>query len=216
MKLDIDVSLNLKANITKRLKGFRAYTNEIEVKFENDIHNLAEKYGLKNTEIEYSDDRITKILMSEEYRNISDVFIETYRSSTLISVYSFLENSMRSFCDIVHVFNEHPIGLRDLAGDGIERSKIYLEKLEKIDFNEINGTWANIKNLNLLRNCIVHTEGDTLNFRNETKIKHIVSGNKYLSLKRDREIVIEREYIDFIINEVEVCINFLFLKLFHC
>ena len=159
---------------------------------------------------------LRKILMSEEYRNISDVFIETYRSSTLISVYSFLENSMRSFCDIVHVFNEHPIDLRDLAGDGIERSKIYLEKLEKIDFNEINGTWANIKNLNLLRNCIVHTEGDTLNFRNETKIKNIVSGNKYLSLKRDREIVIEREYIDFIINEVEVCIDFLFLKLFHC
>lgn len=217
-KMDVDsaVALILKKNIIKRLEGFRAYTNELEVKFENDIEKLAEKYGLKDLEVSNDGTRIMEIIMSEEYRNISDTFIGTFRDSTLVSLYSFLENTMRSICAILHKFNGYPIELSDLTGDGIQRSKIYLEKMAKIDFSQINGVWANLQNLNLLRNCIVHVEGDTLNFKSKEKLRNIISNNQYIYLKRDREIVIEREYIEFAIDEVEKFINYLFLKVFNC
>jgi hypothetical protein len=216
MELDSTVALIFKQNIIKRLEGFRAYTNELEVKFENDIERLAEKYELKDLDVNNDGTRIMEIIMSEEYRNISDTFIGTYRDSTLVSVYSFLENTMRSICAILQEFNEYPIGQSDLTGDGIQRSKLYLEKMARVDFNQINGVWANLQNLNLLRNCIVHLEGDTLNFKSKEKLRNIISNNQHICLKRDREIVIEREYIDFAIDEVEKFINYLFLKAFNC
>jgi hypothetical protein len=216
MEIHPAVTLNLKENIIKRLEGFRAYSNELEAKFENDIETIAEKYGLKDLEGDSAGARALEIIVSEEYRNISDTFIGTYRDSTLVSIYSFLENTMRSICAILHKFNEYPIELSDLTGDGIQRSKSYLEKMAKIDFSEINGNWSNLQNLALLRNCIVHVEGDTLNFRSKEKLRSIVENNQHLYLKRDREIVVEREYIDFAIIEVEKFINYLFLKAFNC
>ncbi len=216
MELHRAATLNLKKNIINRLEGFRAYTNELEAKFENDIEGIAEKYGLKDLGVGNDGARLMEVIMSQEYRNISDTFIGTYRDSTLVSIYSFLENTMRSTCVILQKINEYPIELNDLTGDGIQRSKLYLEKMAKIDFNEINGIWANLQNLNLLRNCIVHVEGDTLNFKSKEKLRNIVTNSNYLYLKMDREIIIEREYIDFAINEVEKFINFLFLEAFNC
>lgn len=216
MNSDSLPALIFKNNIIKRLEGFRAYSHDIESKFEKDIEKISERFNLFSAEEEQHGTIAIRIIMSEEYRNINDVFVGTYRNSTLVTIYSFLENTMRSICVILQKFNDYPIEVADLTGDGIQKSKTYLEKMAKIDFSKINSTWSNLQNLNLIRNCIVHVEGDAKNFKSTDKLKNIISNNQYLSLERDRLIVVEREYIDFVINEVENFVNFLFLKAFDC
>lgn len=215
MEPDEAVVIIYHGNLIKRLEEFRKYSHELEIKFENDVNNLADKFGLTNSSINDKSSLILNILFSREYRTIQDIFIGTYRKSTLVSIYSFLENTMRSLCEYIYEVNEYPIKLDDLKGDGIQRSKEYLEKMAKIKFDSINSSWSNLQNLNALRNCIVHTEGDIKNFKRSQKLKNIVENNDYLSLERDRDIVIEREFIDETINEVEKLIDYLFFKIFN-
>ncbi|MCZ6803209.1 MAG: hypothetical protein O7D86_04555 [Proteobacteria bacterium] len=196
------------ANIIKRqaryrLDEFRKYTLEIESKFNSDKYALSNSYdkavkGLSEDEISEVDD-----YFSDAYYMIEEIHVGMYRKSTLISIYSFLENSMNFLCRHLSSRHDYPVKLDDLKGDGIVRAKNYLEKLAKVNFDAINGEWSNLMTLNKIRNCIVHSEGDIKASNKSSALENIITNNSSLSLRSDRYVKVEREYIEFCIDEVE-------------
>ncbi|NER17409.1 hypothetical protein [Spongiivirga citrea] len=158
-----------------------------EIDFELD--SFIEFLDLTNEQIEL---KIKKYL--NEYNGASeidkeiifdpiDVYIkqknlQLYYSTIIISIYSFLEQSLLRLCRIAET-NER-IKIEDISGKGIFKFKKYLEKVSKIDFEEMNNEWKEITKLNHLRNVFVHSSNSRLKIT-ETKtrinaikeIKHI-------------------------------------------
>ncbi|MBO2675934.1 hypothetical protein I6M53_14935 [Shewanella algae] len=193
----------LRHEVRSRIEEFRQYTLEIESKFNSDKNSLSNSYseaikGLSNDEIREVED-----YFSDDYYLIEEIHIGLYRKSTLVSVYSFLENSMNSLCLHLQRSHSYPVELNDLRGEGIVRAKIYLEKLAGIDFTLINGEWSELIAFNKLRNCIVHSEGNIKASKNSTQLENIINQKSSLSLRHERHLKVEREYIDAIMTTTE-------------
>src|SRR4030042_2915805 len=123
-----------------------------------------------------------------DYFEIEKVLLNIFRRSILVIVYSFIENSMNSLCRYLHGYKKLSIGIDDLKGVGIERAKLYLEKVCLID---LPNTWSRLEKLNRIRNCIVHAEGDVDATKSPGKLKNIIRHTKGLELESDRFIIIK-------------------------
>ena len=110
---------------------------------------------------------------------------------------------MNSLCLHLQRSHSYPVELNDLRGEGIVRAKIYLEKLAGIDFTLINGEWSELIAFNKLRNCIVHSEGNIKASKNSTQLENIINQKSSLSLRHERHLKVEREYIDAIMTTTE-------------
>lgn len=186
-----------------RLEEFRQYTRELEDKFENDKEKVSDAYNAAIKDLEEDDRNEIIDYFSDDYFIIEDIFIGMYRKSTLVSLYSFLENALNTLCIKLYSLKNYPVELKDIRGEGIVRSKVYLEKLGQIEFTHLNSQWSSLLTLNKLRNCIVHCEGNIKLSNNYTKLNNIINESDNLSLIDDRNIKIEREYIDFLITQIE-------------
>lgn len=151
---------------------------------------------------------------SDEYYMIEEIHVGMYRKSTLVSVHSFLENSLNSLCRHLYARRTYPVKLDDLRGEGIVRAKNYLEKLAKVDFIALNGEWSHLMTFNKIRNCIVHCEGDIKSSNSTSTLQDIVDNNHSLTLRDDRYINVEREYVDFCITKTEEFLDKLYQQVF--
>ena len=204
----------IKHQAKDRLEEFRQYTLEIEANFDSDKNALSSSYDKAIEGL--SDDEISEVenYFSDDYYIIEEIHVGLYRKSTVVSVYSFLENSMNSLCRHLGSRHTYPVSLNDLRGEGIVRAKDYLEKLAKVDFTALNGEWSHLMNLNKIRNCIVHSEGDIKASKSPTQLENIINSTSGLFVRNERKIKIEREYVDFCINKVEGFLEKLYQQTF--
>ncbi|WFO17126.1 hypothetical protein M601_005160 [Cellulophaga baltica 4] len=148
-----------------------------EIDFE--IDSFIEFLDLTNQQI---DEKVRKYL--KEYNDTPDLAkdlnydpidiyikqknLQLYYSSIIVSIYSFLEQSLLRLCAIAE--KNKRIKIDDISGKGIFKFKRYLEKVIEIDFEEINSEWNEITKLNHLRNVFVHSSNYRLN-KSETKTR---------------------------------------------
>jgi len=110
-----------------RLESFRKYTEELELKFHQDKEALVTKqYSLLSGRLTTEERERVESDLSDDYYTIDELYIEQYRKSTLVSIYSFLEHSMNNLCNLCQKFYALPLGVKDLNGSGIERALAYL------------------------------------------------------------------------------------------
>jgi len=202
----------LKFQANDRLEEFRQYTQEIESKFDADKDKLARRYsdsvnGLSAEEVNKVND-----YFSDDYYTIEEIHVDLFRKSTLVSLYSFLENAMNRLCRNLARKNSYFFALDDLKGEGIVRARNYLVKLAGTDFNLLNGEWSKLLNLNKVRNCIVHCEG-YVSASKIASIAGIINETPGLSLRNERLITVERIYIDACITTVEEFLQKLYNQL---
>ncbi len=98
-------------------------------------------------------------LYSEDYWKIDDVFAQTSINSSIVVLCSYIETGLNALCDAYKLDKEIPLRYLDMRGQGIDRSKIYLEKVIGLNFPSNSQSWAEIRALKKLRNAIVHDEG---------------------------------------------------------
>jgi hypothetical protein len=95
----------------------------------------------------------------DDYQKLSDDFTYIQRNSIFIMTFSVFENELNSICKVLGRNSNLKLAPTDLNGRGIERSKLYLEKVVEINFPKDSTLWAEIKNNNHIRNLAVHNEG---------------------------------------------------------
>ena len=151
---------------------------------------------------------------ADDYYIIDEIHVGLYRKSTLVSVYSCLENALRILCRHLCARHGYPVKLDDLRGEGIVRAKDYLEKLAKVDFSALNDEWSHLMTLNRIRNCIVHCEGDIKSSTSAAQLQNIVNKTRGLFLRNERYIRVEREYVDSGITKAEKFLDKLYQQVF--
>ncbi len=110
-------------------------------------------------------------------------FPSMQRSSSLISLFGFLENELDKLCALVQVTSKNPVELKDIIGKGIERSTKYLIKVGKLDNIKQNDSWRKIKEIQKIRNLVVHNDGKLTDLNGEIK-------------KDETRIVLESEFLE--------------------
>jgi hypothetical protein len=106
---------------------------------------------------------------SEDYFLVEDVFKNISMYSFIVILYSFVECGLESICNVEYGdrarYNKERgkppllIKYKDIRGEGIERSKIYLEKVIGLNLHTGEKPWNEINTLRKIRNAIVHDEG---------------------------------------------------------
>lgn len=204
------MALLVRADILNKLNIFKDYKSRIEEKYDQELTELHEKYieqakGLNEYEL-----GVFREDTAEDRFYIEDIYTKIHVRSTLVTLYSFLENSLNRLCNQLESRNSYPLKLNELRGDGIFRAKLFLEKLALIDFRPVNPEWMKISDMNKLRNCIIHCEGNIKKTKNESAIKEIIKKNKSLECHFSSELIVKKEYVDELILTIEKLITELF------
>lgn len=176
--------------------------SELHDKFERQTKDLF------TTDNEHYHDLLDSFVTYTE--RITDSFTRNFNYSFITLIYTFLESSLNDLCLILKEKNSIDLDLKDLKGDGIFRSKNYLKKVCKINFDEGSYDWNEIVKLNAIRNCIVHTNGIIKKTNDPTKLKNIISSLKTITIKDDEYLNISNKYIENIIQSVHSFLSKLF------
>jgi len=78
--------------------------------------------------------------------------------SAVILLHSLVETQLLEYAARLRRHHELRIGVRDLAGKGVDAAKVYITKVAAVDIANDLG-WLELKNLQELRNIIVHRRG---------------------------------------------------------
>ena len=141
------------------LEEFFRYHSETELSWKTKDDDFQKK--LNEILANYPEEHHQEIVESYSW----DLHINQYkypnihRESILITIYNFLENQLNQLCKIISESIDSKIKLKHLYGQGIERSFLYLSKVAEIDFSKMGREMPYIRNVNELRNLIVHNGG---------------------------------------------------------
>jgi len=142
--------------------------------------------------------------LSEDYYMVNDVFRSTFRYSSIIAIYSLLEDTMNDLCRFLQRRQNHSLELTDLDGRGIYRAKLYLEKVCHLEFPSDGHEWKEIEKLNAIRNCLAHTNGKV----KTRKVENIVNNTNGLSINEGYpRLIIDEEYIKNVIEYIATFLN---------
>jgi hypothetical protein len=127
-------------------------------------------------------------------------FPNIHRESVLITIYNFLESELNKLCGVISDSIDNPIHLKDLQGKGIERALLFLTKVAGFDCSSMGKELPYVKNVNLLRNQIVHN-GGILPTDGSHKLNLFVESNQNLSGQPGSAVRLSSEFVsEFIEN----------------
>lgn len=180
------------------LRQFREYADQIEGSFVQSLKPIADLAEQAEKE---KDDYLLDAV-AEDYHNYSNEFPLLLRSSLLVSLFSFLENRLMALCKEY----EEDLKLEDIAHRGLTKVHVFLKKVAKVDFPDDTKEWHFIRQVNLIRNCIVHNGGNVEGSTNERKIRNAIANIDHVSIDELGNIILERE---FCIKFIKVIASFL-------
>lgn len=181
--------------ICEKAKYIRGHVDKIEKIFSDEAKELELSW---QTELERTkndeDDSCVDFGSSQSLMEIEYIYLRMHRYSAILAIYAYLELSMNNVCFLVKQKHKLPVDVTDFKGDGIERSKLYLEKMGKLDFSTVNPVWARVRLLNKVRNCIMHANGDAAEVRRGDFVK-TVHGTNGLSFVEKSLIHVSKEFV---------------------
>lgn len=181
------------------LEPFERYLNLVEPFIESEYTSHKEHFR----QMEYyaqtnPDDLLIRNMEASRairYKDFERNFPKILRRSLFVSLYAVLESILNNECSSRRK-PEILLALSDIRGDGIERAKIYLEKVLKMNFPSRSVEWQEIRNFSKLRNCLVHNSGNLSGLRNRDDaeaLKRYVLSRLQLQIEVD-EILLERGF----------------------
>lgn len=166
-----------------------------DARLRKDINAILIKYP------EHQHDEIVESHGWELHRNQLK-FPNIHRESLLITVYNFLEAQLNQTCKIIEGSVENPVKLKHLHGKGIERALLYLTKVGGLNLSRMSPELTFLKNINLLRNHLVHNGGvlpESLN----NPLNKFVSNNSALRGGPDRDVILSKDFIQEFIGNLK-------------
>jgi hypothetical protein len=129
----------------------------------------------------------------------TELFPSLQRSSALITLYSFFEHELEGLCDLYKAEKGFDIDVSDMRSKGIDRAALYLRKVARLDVHQASQEWIAIKNIQVLRNLVVHRNGQVSESRDKPLVQ-FVKAVSTLTWKPGGEIVFESGFLLFVVN----------------
>lgn len=115
-----------------------------------------------------------------------------HRSAMFLSAYALLEHHLNEYCKLFHDVGNITLKLNEVAGQGIERAKIYLSKVVGISFPINEQRWIEIRRLNQIRNILVHRNGE-LDENSDKSVIEYVRASPLMQMTRSQEIILKKD-----------------------
>ncbi len=140
------------------------YIRDQEDQFEKQLANAQERYHEFEKDIAAGNvegpagyhDHIRDSIFEEMWK-IDSNYIQFFRQSQIIQLYSFLEYKLRFACDTFAKIKKTVYTVRDLNGSSdMDKTKKFMVKSMGIDLRHLEPEWSFFQNLRKLRNIIVH------------------------------------------------------------
>ncbi len=141
--------------------------------------------------------------LDSETWDLATIFEEYFpslqRRSALLTVCSYFEHELDQLCLLYQSEKSFKLGFLDLHGQGIDRSTSYLEKVAGLNVNKASPVWKDVKNIQKIRNFIVHRGGRLRNHQGnpDQEITGVMGQMKYLS--GDDEIVLGKGFLSYVV-----------------
>jgi hypothetical protein len=190
--------------------SFRNYISLVEKSFAEQQKIISKKYAeyyknLNDTENHNSFLHST----TSELQEIELEFIQRFRNSILIQLFSYLENELKNICNAHSQSTKSTYTVNDLKGNSdLEKIKKYLTKSMNLEVGKFS-LWPFINNLRVVRNKIVHENSIIQITDGDLKSMRIFSKEKFL-LKSENPnpefyniIFDNREFLDECLNKIE-------------
>lgn len=140
-------------------------------------------------------------------------FPNLQRRSALITVYSFFEHEIDKLCDLLRKQEKLRARFADMAGTGIKRSVSYLEKVVGIDAGQGSPTWVAIKEIQQIRNLVVHVDGRLVDDAKARKKTEDAIVAKSLFLEGGDEVLFKDGYLSYALGTFDAYFKLLELNL---
>jgi hypothetical protein len=129
-----------------------------------------------------------------------EYFPSLQRRSALLTVCSYFEHELDQLCLLYQSEKSFRLALSDLHGSGIDRAASYLEKVAGLNLHKASPVWSNIKNIQTIRNCIVHRGGRLLDREGNPEKKTASAIRQMNHLSGDGEIVVEAGFLSYVVG----------------
>jgi len=214
-------NINIKIRI-ESLKSLIELTKAgIETKKDEALQKIDKLKDKIEDEFDLHELRTEEEIFELEYVNYFDgefkcSQIENTATYSIIPLcYMLFETNLVAFANIAKEYFCIELKPNELAGGKTEKIKKYLSKLANIDVSSIQ-PWSNLKDLEVIRNCIIHNEGKAnKDFRDYEKIKNIVQKyRKHISVNKpihenENYIIVKFSLCEFFLEKL----NFFFDEL---
>ncbi|MBC8460284.1 MAG: hypothetical protein H8D67_20050 [Deltaproteobacteria bacterium] len=179
---------------------------KIEDRFERDTKNMSEEEKERYSE-----------WAAEDYAVVRDLFSMISLNSFIIILYSNIESGLNRLCNVMfsdqsrldEVQGKDPVKIRyvDMDGKGINRAKLYLEKVFNVNLHAGDQQWAEIDALKKIRNIIVHDDGWASNEMAKNSNIKTCRKNGFLEIEEKRDgtlgkLIVKPEYLTWILKHV--------------
>ncbi|HDR7992627.1 hypothetical protein COK77_08080 [Bacillus cereus] len=155
----------------------------------------------------------------DEFHELEKTFPSLLRYSIVVSVYSTVEQYLlrivkphmakalgyEGVLELNPKFDDELKKLQRIGckGSMLRKLGIYMDKRMDIKFPFKSNEWSFIEDLNTLRNNIVHCNGRIYDDRNHKKVNKVIKSYESVNPSSSNEIVLELEFILYMINQVE-------------
>ncbi|MEH7419567.1 hypothetical protein V7266_30510, partial [Neobacillus drentensis] len=167
---------NTENSLVKNLQDLENYIEEKANEFDEDQKQ------------EYYD------FMSDDFWKHKDDYPQIVRKSFFLQAYFSFEHFLNEICNHFKQKLELTLDLKDINGQGLERSKIYISKVIGVSSPFQSKYWTKIQLYNQIRNVFVHNAGE-----------YDDSNKKHRATKQQLKNVDVKNY-EFMLNE-EFCIE---------
>ncbi|NHC63073.1 hypothetical protein [Paenalcaligenes suwonensis] len=194
-----------KYNVSGSIEILDAYISDVEQQVDKSTANF--KANSEEVVIEgvYKDEPPTCITVYKGLNggswDLNAIFLEYFpnlqRRSALITLFAFFEHELNKLCALFQATEKYQLSLKDVAGVGIARARTYLSKVALVDLTDPPKPWSDIKNIQALRNLVVHADGRLpQDGQTDRSALHKYIENNEL-LTGDREVVLRAGYLKY-------------------
>ena len=210
----MNVHIDLRSvDILRAIGGLEKYLSVMEAQLEEvhriERHTLAlqhpsdadkGKHDAHLQELDYLDDLYERDLQP------------AMRYSFVVLVHIVFDTQIRYFCSRIQRDLKLPeIAVTDLRGSAIDQARLFLTRLASIrakDFPE----WQQLRTLQKIRDCIVHSYGDVGRSRDEKFLRDLAMQGSGVSIDDEGRIAVTKHFCE----EQLATLRTLFKRLFLC
>lgn len=163
-------------NINMGLNSFKNYINELENFLSSQHRELEEEYkqhtkNMDSEEAQY----IYEYQYDDQFHYIREEFPNILHKSFIVSIYSFLEQELNNICLHIEKNSSFKVPNQELRNEnGIFNSYKFLKEVANVNVKPVSSEWEKIKQINKIRNHIVHNGNDILDrYMNPKSIEEI-------------------------------------------
>lgn len=145
-----------------QLDRLRSANNLFEATLAQEVESIEKRYNeairaLAEDSSDEERESLGEFFGDQDYE-VRDVLPEVFRRSLFAAGYSAFENFMTLLAR--HFEKDGPgIELSDLRGQGIQRIRVFLEKVAEVPFPHQATEWPAIGHYRRLRNAVIHADG---------------------------------------------------------